>query len=92
MFTIGINVTVKSGSFVYDVQLFLDDWQPSRDELRILSAEYVKLCRQHLPFHRLEVDADVAQQIFSYNPFKTSQIPDIATNSPGKYKLSILYA
>ncbi|XP_054264622.1 39S ribosomal protein L39, mitochondrial [Macrosteles quadrilineatus] len=74
---------VKSGSFVYDVQLSLDDWTPSKDELRILSAEFSKLCRQHLPFHRLDVDPEVALEIFSYNPFKSSQIPDIAMNSPG---------
>ncbi|KAG8325160.1 54S ribosomal protein L39, mitochondrial [Homalodisca vitripennis] len=74
---------VKSGSFVYDVQLSLGDWVPTKNELLILSAEFVKICRQHLPFHRLDVDPELAEEIFSYNPFKSSQIPDIASNSPG---------
>ncbi|XP_046684684.1 39S ribosomal protein L39, mitochondrial-like [Homalodisca vitripennis] len=74
---------VKSGSFVYDVQLSLGNWVPTKNELLILSAEFVKICRHHLPFHRLDVDPELAEEIFSYNPFKSSQIPDIASNSPG---------
>lgn len=83
-FLTNVAVAVRSGSFVYDMQLSLDEWVPTKDELRILSAEFVKICRQHLPFHRLEVQAEVAEEIFSYNPFKSSQIPDIANSSPGE--------
>lgn len=82
-------IAVRSGSFVYDMQLSLDEWAPTKDELRILSAEFVKICRQHLPFHRLEVQADVAEEIFSYNRFKSSQIPDIAMSSPGEPQHSL---
>lgn len=74
---------VKSGSFVYDVQLSLDNWQPTADELRILSAEMVMLARKNLKIERLEVNVELAEDMFKDNMFKSKQIPDIAMNNPG---------
>lgn len=72
---------ITSGSFIYDAQLSLDDWKPTPNELRVLSAELVKLSNQSLPLERLSVTPTLAHEIFSENPFKTKQIPDIASNS-----------
>lgn len=74
---------VKSGSFLYDVQLGLDNWQPTTDELRILSAEMVMLARKNLKIERLEVSVELAEDMFRDNIFKSKQIPDIAMNNPG---------
>jgi len=88
---------VKTGSFVYDVQLDVDEWSPTKvkilfnvysilelnlnlqDELRVLSAQFVKIAREEHPFERLVVDADVAEEIFFDSPHKLEQIPQIAT-------------
>lgn len=74
---------VKSGSFVYDVQLSLDNWQPTTDELRILSAEMVMLARKNLKIERLDVSMELAEDMFKDNVYKSKQIPDIAMNNPG---------
>ncbi|XP_039295077.1 39S ribosomal protein L39, mitochondrial [Nilaparvata lugens] len=73
---------VKSGSFVYDVKLGLDDWVPVKDDLRTLSAEFVSLAKKDLPLERLEVTSEVALEMFADNSFKVEQIPDIASNNP----------
>ncbi|XP_075238370.1 mitochondrial ribosomal protein L39 isoform X2 [Lycorma delicatula] len=80
---------VKSGSFVYDVKLGLDDWEPTHDELRMLSAEFVSLARKGLILERLEVTADTALDMFADNAFKVEQIPDIASSNPGN--MIVLY-
>lgn len=73
--------SVTSGSFLYDARLSLADWQPTPNELRVLSAEMVKLANRALPLERLAVSADFAKIIFENNEFKSQQIPDIAGNS-----------
>ncbi|KAJ8925277.1 hypothetical protein NQ315_009105 [Exocentrus adspersus] len=75
---------VKSGSFVYDVQLSLDNWTPSTSELKVLSIEMIKFCQQEHPIYCLDVDKDLALDIFKNNPHKTRQIPDIAANHGDK--------
>nr|CAD7413186.1 unnamed protein product [Timema poppensis] len=70
---------VKSGSFVYDVDIGLDNWQPSEAELRIISGEMVKLCRQELKLERLSVDSELALEMFEDNRHKSQQIPHIAS-------------
>lgn len=76
---------VKTGSFVYDVDVGLDNWQPSKDELRIMSSQIVGFCHQNHRFERLEVSTDLALEMFEDNKFKTEQIPFIATQiSEGK--------
>ncbi|KAJ8710529.1 hypothetical protein PYW08_009044 [Mythimna loreyi] len=72
---------IRSGSFIYDVQLpTLKDWKPSQQELITLSAEYVKLVRQNEPLERLEVSEELALEMFVENEHKTRQIPSIARN------------
>lgn len=80
-------ISVKSGSFVYDVQLSLDDWVPSQNELRVLSIEMIKFCQQSHPIECLDVDTDFAFVMFKNNVHKTQQIPDIAANNGGKITL-----
>lgn len=77
-------VSVRSGSFLYDVALGLKDWTPTKDELRVLSAEMVALSHAALPFEKLSVSKDLAGEIFETNPYKAEQIPDIAAKSPGR--------
>ncbi|XP_017777450.1 PREDICTED: 39S ribosomal protein L39, mitochondrial [Nicrophorus vespilloides] len=78
---------VKSGSFVYDIQLSLDNWVPTSSELRVLSMEMIKFCQQAHPIECLDVTADFALVLFKENPHKTMQIPDIAANNNGKVTL-----
>lgn len=78
---------VKSGSFVHDIQLSLDNWTPKEDELRVLSLEYKKFCQEEHPITCLDVSVDLALLMFEKNPHKTMQIPDIAANNNGKITL-----
>lgn len=70
---------VRTGSFVYDVDLGVE-WQPRRDEMRVLSAEMVKLSMKQLPFERLKVPVEVALEMFADNVYKSKQIPFIAND------------
>lgn len=72
---------VRSGSFVYDVDLKLPDWIPSTAELNCLSRLASKLQYDDVPFERLEVDTSVAARMFEDNRFKSVQIPKIAAQS-----------
>ena len=73
---------VASGSFVADIDLGLGhDWDPNREELMVFSAQMHRLAERKLPFQRLTVDAKVALDMFSENPYKMSQIPSIAGSS-----------
>lgn len=74
---------VRSGSFVYDVDLKMPGWKPSKEELRAMSMLIRKLCAKNVDFERLEVDVDVALNVFNENRFKREQIPAIAASSPG---------
>lgn len=71
---------VRSGSFVYDITLGHNNWQPNIHERRTLSAEMVKLAAAELKFERLEVVHDLALEIFRDNPFKREQLPSISRN------------
>ncbi|GJQ66679.1 hypothetical protein Trydic_g4642 [Trypoxylus dichotomus] len=81
------NPNVKSGSFVYDIQLSLDNWIPTLGELKVLSIEMIKFCQQNHKIKCLDVSPDFAQEMFKYNPHKTKQIPDIAANNSGRITL-----
>lgn len=72
---------MKSGSFVYDVQLNLDNWQPTEKELKVLSIEMIKLAQKNLPIKTILVDKEFALEMFKENPYKSEQIPDIAANN-----------
>lgn len=78
---------VKSGSFIYDIQLSLDDWIPTEKELRVLSIEMIKFAQQSHPIESLDVNTEFALDLFSDNPHKTEQIPDIAANNGGRVTL-----
>ncbi|XP_076294079.1 mitochondrial ribosomal protein L39 [Lasioglossum baleicum] len=78
---------VKAGSFVYDVYLELPDWKPTVEEMRAMSAQFVKLTNQQIPIERLETTEEVAQKIFQDNPIKSQQIPDIAKANEEKVVL-----
>lgn len=72
---------VKSGSFVYDVNLNVEDWEPRLDELRTLSRMLQKLAMKDLKFERLAVPLSVAQHMFEDNRFKSQQLSSIANHS-----------
>lgn len=72
---------MKSGSFVYDIQLSLDNWTPTEKELKVLSIEMVKFSQNQHDIETLLVDKRLALDIFRKNPHKTEQIPDIAANN-----------
>ncbi|CAL1526483.1 unnamed protein product [Lymnaea stagnalis] len=72
---------VSSGSFVYDADLKLGDWKPSKTELNCLSRIGLRLNFADLKFQRLDVPVSVAQDMFSDNRFKRAQIPAIASKS-----------
>lgn len=82
---------VKSGSFVYDVHVDLDNWQPSQDELRIMSSQIVNLSQKGLKFERLEVNIDLALEMFKDNKYKTEQIPHMASQMSSKGTSVVLY-
>ena len=72
---------VASGSFVADLDLGLTEphsWNPTKEELMVISAQIHRLAEQELPFQRLTVHTDVALAMFEENPYKTEQIPNIA--------------
>ncbi|CAG7831410.1 unnamed protein product [Allacma fusca] len=73
---------VRSGSFIYDVDIKLKDWRPNSDEMRVFSGEFRKLVEAELQFERLEVHQDLASKIFEDNQYKKQQIPIIASGSP----------
>ncbi|XP_015377933.1 PREDICTED: 39S ribosomal protein L39, mitochondrial [Diuraphis noxia] len=76
---------VKSGSFVYDVELSnLPEWAPTENELRILSASMVKFAQKSYKFDRLAVSEELALDIFQENKFKKEQVPNIAQQSIDK--------
>ncbi|XP_048514225.1 39S ribosomal protein L39, mitochondrial [Athalia rosae] len=72
---------LRSGSFVHDICLGFNDWQPTTAELQSLSALFVQLSQKKIPIERLEVKEDLALEMFQDNPYKSMQIPDIAKNN-----------
>lgn len=80
-------IAVRSGSFVYDAQLSLENWVPTQNELKVLSLEMIKFCQQEHDILCLDVNTDLALEIFRNNPHKTRQIPDIAAHNEGKVTL-----
>lgn len=66
-------------------------WYPLQDELRIMSSQMVALCQKNLKFERLEVNVDLALEMFKDNKFKAEQIPHIASQiSEGRIFPSVL--
>lgn len=71
---------VQSGSFLLDAFVGLESWNPSPEELRALSAGMVKLSEQELPFEYLSVSREVAEDMFSDNPYKLNHVGNIFEN------------
>ena len=80
---------VSSGSFVYDVEMNMKDWNPTKEELMTISAAMHRLSEQHLPFERLVVDASLAKEMFEDNKHKANQIPDIAAKSKSGHSVTL---
>ncbi|XP_016994768.1 large ribosomal subunit protein mL39 [Drosophila takahashii] len=78
---------IKSGSFVHDIVLQTKDWQPSKEEMRAISAEMVKLAAQDLRIERLDVQQDLAQEMFKDSKYKSEQLPSIAQQTQGRVTL-----
>lgn len=49
--------------------------------MRVFSLEMRKLAQSNFPFERLEVEADLAAEMFKDNQYKREQIPEIAASS-----------
>uniref|UniRef100_A0A336KGQ2 Large ribosomal subunit protein mL39 n=1 Tax=Culicoides sonorensis TaxID=179676 RepID=A0A336KGQ2_CULSO len=75
--------SIKSGSFVYDFSISHADFKPTKEEMRVFSAEMIKLANRDLKIERLDVSHDVALEIFEHNPFKREQLPSISNQSNG---------
>lgn len=73
--------SLQSGSFVYDANLGVSDWNPSEAELQCMSRAIAKLQYEDQGFERLTVDASKASAMFEDNRFKSAQIPQIAAQS-----------
>lgn len=78
---------IKSGSFIYDVYLDLNNWEPVTQEMRALSAQFIKLVNQELPIERIDTTESVALDIFQNNPIKLKQIPEIVKSNNNKITL-----
>lgn len=67
----------------------VDNWIPSAQELRSLTALFWKLKENKSKFERLEVSLDLAKEIFQDNNFKYQQLESIASNLEVNQKLSL---
>ncbi|XP_076974877.1 large ribosomal subunit protein mL39 isoform X1 [Tamandua tetradactyla] len=77
-------VPVIAGAFCYDVVLDkrLDEWMPTKENLRTLTKDAHALIYKDLPFETLEVDAKVALEIFQHNKYKIDFIEEKASQNP----------
>ena len=81
---------VASGSFVADIDLGLQhDWEPSREEMMVFSAQMHRMAERKLPFQRLTVDAKFAEEMFEENQYKLSQLPSIAGSSGDGHSVTL---
>ncbi|XP_030571085.1 39S ribosomal protein L39, mitochondrial [Drosophila novamexicana] len=78
---------IKSGSFVHDIVLGVQNWVPTKAEMRAISAEMVKLAAQDLRIERLEVDQELAKEMFKDSRYKSEQLPSIAQQNQSRVTL-----
>lgn len=78
---------IKSGSFVYDIVLQAQSWQPSKVEMRALSAAMIKLAAKDLKIERLDVNSELALEMFADSRYKREQLPSIAQQNQGRVTL-----
>jgi len=68
-------VNFRTGSFVYDCYMSLDDWRPNKDELRAMGRlVFDRFHQKEIPFERLDVEKNSAEKIFGENFLKFRQI------------------
>ncbi|CAK6441986.1 unnamed protein product [Pipistrellus nathusii] len=79
-------VPVIAGAFCYDVVLdkSLDEWMPTKENLRSFTKDAITLIYKDLPFETLEVDAKVALEIFQHNRYKVDLIEEKASQNPDR--------
>ncbi|XP_049641752.1 39S ribosomal protein L39, mitochondrial [Suncus etruscus] len=77
-------VPVIAGAFCYDVVLDkrLDEWTPTKGNLRSFTNDARTLIYKDLPFETLDVDAKVALEIFQHNKYKMDFIEKKASENP----------
>ncbi|XP_069928005.1 large ribosomal subunit protein mL39 isoform X4 [Oryctolagus cuniculus] len=77
-------VPVIAGAFCYDVVLDkkLDEWMPTKENLRSFTKDVHALIYKDLPFETLEVEAKVALEIFQHNKYKIDFIEEKASQNP----------
>lgn len=75
---------IKSGSFVYDIVLSQRGWKPTPKELRTFSSEMVKLAAKNLKIERIDVNLELALEIFKDSRFKREQIPNISSQNKNR--------
>lgn len=77
-------VPVIAGAFCYDVVLDkrLDEWIPTKENLRSFTKDAHALIYKDLPFETLEVEAKVALEIFQHNKYKIDFIEEKASQNP----------
>ncbi|KAB1283790.1 39S ribosomal protein L39; mitochondrial [Camelus dromedarius] len=75
---------VMAGAFCYDVVLDkrLDEWTPTKENLRSFTKDAHALICKDLPFETLEVEAKVALEIFQHNKYKLDFIEEKASQNP----------
>uniref|UniRef100_A0A5F9DU64 Large ribosomal subunit protein mL39 n=1 Tax=Oryctolagus cuniculus TaxID=9986 RepID=A0A5F9DU64_RABIT len=73
-----------AGAFCYDVVLDkkLDEWMPTKENLRSFTKDVHALIYKDLPFETLEVEAKVALEIFQHNKYKIDFIEEKASQNP----------
>ncbi|GBM65514.1 39S ribosomal protein L39, mitochondrial [Araneus ventricosus] len=69
---------IKSGSYVYDVDIGIPNWTPTTEELKTLTTMLCKLANEDNNFEMLDVSESLAMKMFQYNRFKIQQIPQLA--------------
>lgn len=77
-------VPVIAGAFCYDVVLDkrLDEWMPTKENLRSFTKDARALVYRDLPFETLELDAKVALEMFQHNKYKVDFIEEKASQNP----------
>ncbi|MXQ95537.1 hypothetical protein E5288_WYG015247 [Bos mutus] len=75
---------IIAGAFCYDVVLDkrLDEWMPTKENLRSFTKDARALIYKDLPFETLEVEAKVALEIFQHNKYKVDFIEEKASQNP----------
>jgi large subunit ribosomal protein L39 len=74
---------IESGSFTYDFALKDQNWHPTPNELRAFGVEMHKFAILNDKIERLEVQHDIAFEIFKDNPIKREQLPSISNANKG---------